>query len=252
MGVDSGLPDFRGSQGFWRAYPLYEKLGLNFAEMANPHWFLRDPSFAWGFYGHRLNLYRDVRPHSGFEILKKWADAVSGNVFVYTSNVDGQFQKAGFSPDRVLECHGAIERFQCLRRCGIGLFPAGEARVEVDFETMRAKEPLPCCPACGGTARPNILMFGDYDFDFSATDDQYEAYRRWLRSVADEGVVVVECGAGTAIPTVRHHCETLVRETGGTLIRINVRDFQTPPGGIGLALGASEALQAIDDRMKRA
>jgi NAD-dependent SIR2 family protein deacetylase len=26
MGVDSGLPDFRGDQGFWRAYPPYEKL----------------------------------------------------------------------------------------------------------------------------------------------------------------------------------------------------------------------------------
>jgi NAD-dependent SIR2 family protein deacetylase len=28
MGVDSGLPDFRGSEGFWQAYPPYRKLGL--------------------------------------------------------------------------------------------------------------------------------------------------------------------------------------------------------------------------------
>ena len=34
MGVDSGLPDFRGTHGFWRAYPLYAKLGLDFASMA--------------------------------------------------------------------------------------------------------------------------------------------------------------------------------------------------------------------------
>ena len=58
MGVDSGLPDFRGTQGFWRAYPLYAKLGLDFASMANPRWFTTDPAFAWGFYGHRLELYR--------------------------------------------------------------------------------------------------------------------------------------------------------------------------------------------------
>ncbi len=43
MGVDSGLPDFRGTEGFWRAYPAYAKLGLDFASMANPRWFERRP-----------------------------------------------------------------------------------------------------------------------------------------------------------------------------------------------------------------
>ena len=52
MGVDSGLPDFRGDRGFWKAYPPYAKLGLHFAEMANPRWFDSDPELAWGFYGH--------------------------------------------------------------------------------------------------------------------------------------------------------------------------------------------------------
>ncbi|MFW5967647.1 MAG: NAD-dependent deacetylase, partial [Persicimonas sp.] len=65
MGVDSGLPDFRGKEGFWRAYPPLRDLGINFADMANPAWFERDPELAWGFYGHRLQLYRDTRPHGG-------------------------------------------------------------------------------------------------------------------------------------------------------------------------------------------
>ncbi len=54
MGVDSGLPDFRGITGFWRAYPAIKNLGLHFEEMANPKWFEEDPSLAWAFYGHRL------------------------------------------------------------------------------------------------------------------------------------------------------------------------------------------------------
>jgi len=58
IGVDSGLPDFRGNEGFWKAYPPFAKLGLNFIDMANPEWFSQDPELAWGFYGHRLNLYR--------------------------------------------------------------------------------------------------------------------------------------------------------------------------------------------------
>ena len=28
MGVDSGLPDFRGNEGFWNAYPIAKKLNL--------------------------------------------------------------------------------------------------------------------------------------------------------------------------------------------------------------------------------
>ena len=58
MGVDSGLPDFRGAEGFWKAYPAIAKLGLSFSQMANPAWFETDPALAWAFYGHRLNLYR--------------------------------------------------------------------------------------------------------------------------------------------------------------------------------------------------
>ncbi len=69
MGVDSGLPDFRGPQGFWRAYPPYERLGLDFVALANPRWFSQDPTLAWGFYGHRMTLYRQTMPHDGFAIL---------------------------------------------------------------------------------------------------------------------------------------------------------------------------------------
>ncbi len=71
MGVDSGLPDFRGKEGFWRAYPIAKKLGLRFEELANPRWFREDPELAWAFYGHRLKTYRETNPHEGFYIPKK-------------------------------------------------------------------------------------------------------------------------------------------------------------------------------------
>src|SRR5262245_11868002 len=87
--AQSGLPDFRGNEGFWRAYPPFAKLGLSFVELANPRWFDDDPALAWGFYGHRYNLYTKTRPHEGFAILKRWADRPPHGAFVYTSNVDG-------------------------------------------------------------------------------------------------------------------------------------------------------------------
>ena len=106
MGVDSGLPDFRGNEGFWKAYPPIAKLGIPFYEMANPKWFDTDPKIGWAFYGHRLNLYRKTIPHEGFTKLLDLATKKLEKYFVFTSNVDGQFQKAGFSDDRIEECHG--------------------------------------------------------------------------------------------------------------------------------------------------
>ena len=75
MGVDSGLPDFRGDEGFWKAYPPLKNLGISFYQMADPIWFHRDPRQAWGFYGHRLNLYRVTKPHDGFPHLKRMSQA---------------------------------------------------------------------------------------------------------------------------------------------------------------------------------
>jgi NAD-dependent SIR2 family protein deacetylase len=51
MGVDSGLPDFRGPEGFWKAYPPFRPLGLRFEDMANTRLFREEPSLAWGFTG---------------------------------------------------------------------------------------------------------------------------------------------------------------------------------------------------------
>ena len=58
MGVDSGLPDFRGKSGFWKAYPALADAGINFQAAASAASFVRAPTRAWGFYGHRLALYR--------------------------------------------------------------------------------------------------------------------------------------------------------------------------------------------------
>lgn len=251
MGVDSGLPDFRGNQGFWRAYPPYQKLGLSFMSLANPRWFAADAELAWGFYGHRLHLYRATRPHEGFTLLRSWADRKPHGAWIFTSNVDGHFQRAGFDGERVLEVHGSIHWMQCTQDCGVGLFAAEGCQIQVDETTMRARPPLPTCPSCGALARPNVLMFGDAEWDSTRSDQQAARMQAWLANVCGPGLVVIECGAGTAIPTVRRTCESLAATAGGTLLRINVREPEVPPGQIGLAAGALEALQAIDRRLGR-
>jgi NAD-dependent SIR2 family protein deacetylase len=246
MGVDSGMPDFRGTQGFWNAYPPYVCLGLSFSQLATPRWFTDDPPFAWGFYGHRLNLYRATQPHDGFRILLSWAQRMSAGAFVYTSNVDGHFQRAGFDAQHVLEVHGTIEWLQCTRNCGADIFSAEGCTLDIDESTMRAREPLPVCPSCGALARPNICMFNDGDWDHSRADGEEARFSRWLQGIVGKRLVVVECGAGTTVPRVRCQCEHMAQTHRGRLVRINVREPQVPRGEIGLASGALAALRAID------
>ncbi|HEX8913977.1 MAG TPA: Sir2 family NAD-dependent protein deacetylase [Humisphaera sp.] len=249
MGVDSGLPDFRGTEGFWRAYPPYQALGVRFEELANPASFARDPAIGWGFYGHRLNLYRATTPHDGFAILRRWGEAKPEGAFVFTSNVDGHFQRAGFDADRVYECHGSIHHLQCATPCDDVVWSADAANVVVDEATMRAADPLPRCGACGGVARPNILMFGDGGWVEGRSAAQEARYRRWLAGVDPSAVVVVELGAGTAVPSVRYNSERL-QARGATLVRINPREPQGPRGTIGIAGGALATLRAIDEAMR--
>jgi NAD-dependent SIR2 family protein deacetylase len=250
MGVDSGLPDFRGTEGFWRAYPAYAKLGLDFASMANPQWFQRDPEFAWGFYGHRLGLYRATNPHPGFALLRTWAARMRHGAFVFTSNVDGQFQKAGFPEERIAEVHGSIHFVQCLGSCA-EITSAAPYSVDVDPETFRARPPLPTCPRCGSLLRPNILMFGDWGWDDARTRAQRQRLTTWLEAVEPGTLAVIECGAGTAIPSVRRFCEHAAAVTGGTLIRVNVREPQVPSGGLSLPSRALEALSGIAEELER-
>ena len=250
MGVDSGLPDFRGNEGFWQAYPPFKSKGLKFSDLANPHWFDREPATAWGFYGHRKNLYTDTNPHDGFRLLLAHGSNLPGRYFVFTSNVDGQFQKAGYNPHRIAEVHGSIHHLQCCRRgCDSGIWRSS-ARIELDEVTMAASEPFPRCPYCDGLARPNILMFGDSRWRSERSEAQENRLAEWLGGVDTDRLVIVELGAGSAIPTVRNFCEQQQR-WGATLIRINPREAAGPPGTISLPVGSLEGLKAIMGRVTR-
>src|SRR6185436_9506288 len=103
---------------------------------ASPEWFDRDPQLAWVFYGHRLKLYRGTQPHAGFQILLKWFKQAHSGAFVFTSNVDGHFQKADFPEDRVIEVHGSLHWAQCTQHCGSGIYSADNISVEVDDQTF--------------------------------------------------------------------------------------------------------------------
>lgn len=215
MGVDSGLPDFRSSQGFWAAYPALGRARLQFADVASLGTFAEDPRLAWGFYGHRLLLYRQTQPHAGFGLLRMIGERAEHGAFVFTSNVDGAFQKAGCAEARIVECHGSIHFMQCADNCTEEIWDAKDFVPRIDEAQCRLTSAIPVCPACGGVARPNVLMFSDWGWIATRSEQQQARLDEWLEGV--ERPTVIEIGAGNTIPTVRRFTASL----GVPVIRIN-------------------------------
>lgn len=247
MGVDSGLPDFRGSAGFWKHYPALGKQGMDFTDIANPAAFRANPELAWGFYGHRLNLYRKAIPHKGFEALCEIGGKMPDGIFVFTSNVDGQFQKAGFDSGKICEIHGSVHFLQCMENCTSDIWPADDFQPMVDHGNCLLLSPLPRCSKCGAIARPNILMFDDWEWSDRRMARQQQEMGDWLERVAQ--LLVIELGAGTAIPSVR----MMGARTGAPMIRINPREpAVSQHGSVGLAMAALEGLLGIQQALLEA
>lgn len=164
--------------------------------------------------------------------------------FVFTSNVDGQFQKAGFAGSRICEVHGSIHELQCIEPCRDEIWRADAFEPRIDEDRCLLMNEPPKCPHCGKLARPNILMFGDMRWNPRRAQGQRAALEAWLERV--ERPVVVECGAGTHVPSVRHFSQWLALDRGVRVIRINPREPESNAPGVSIAMGALDALTAIE------
>lgn len=207
MGVDGGIPDFRGASGLWSA----EK--DNFMKFANGNAFHERPLEAWNFYIMRLITYSRFEPHQGYYDLKKLIDGKDS--FVVTSNVDGHFERSGYDANKIYEIHGNLKYIQCSKHCCDAIQPMPHFERE-----LTSLDEAPHCPYCGEVSRPVVLMFDDYWFVAKTTITQALKYKNW--AVDKKNLVGIELGAGTAVPSIR----SFGMHNTATLIRINPHDYQ--------------------------
>lgn len=249
MSVDSGLPDFRSRQGLWGAYPALERLRLSFEQLAQPQWFVDRPRMAWAWYEHRRRLYRDAVPHAGYRLLGDWTQGMPCGRFVVTSNVDGQFAAAGFNDFGLLEQHGSVHRWQCTLPCSQEVWEAPATDLEIDPVQLQVTGELPTCPHCGALARPNVLMFNDTAWVDAVRREQQPRFDRWLEGVRGERLVILEIGAGTAIPTLRRLGERLAQRPRTSLVRINPAATEADEATHVLRLPALQALTLVHESL---
>lgn len=205
MGVDAGIPDFRGNTGLWTA----EK--ENFIKFATADSFFIRPLEAWNFYITRLINYSKFDPHRGYYALRQ----LGKDMFVVTSNVDGHFERSGWDIDHIYEIHGNLKWIQCSRRCCDDMQPMPQFSKELS----NIKE-APHCPRCGAVSRPVVMMFEDAWFVGNHAIEQSHRYIKWAEN--KKNIIGIEIGAGTAVPSIRMFGEQHTR----ALIRINPYDHK--------------------------
>merc|ERR1719160_709322 len=271
MGVDSGLGTYRGRHaGVW---PPLDTLGVDYSEICTPDAITGDPQLTWAFWRHCCITYRQTEPHEGYSILQRWSSRVPLGAFSYTTNVDALWPRI-FPFKRVYEAHGSTMYLQCSepkacpQKGAIWECPEdleSSLPLELDCEVRVVESSVPRCPACQSIARPNVLMFGDFDYSRRRGKEQSAHYKQWLQEVEDatnvdgsRPLVCLEIGAGRAVPTVRTTLEDRARRVpGGRLIRINPEYFELPGTlaqdglAVALPLGALDALRLIEARMVR-
>ena len=116
------------------------------------------------------------------------------------------------------------------------------------MEKFEAKT-LSKCKNCSALSRPNILMFGDWDWNPSRANAQNTRFNNWLRSVKKkrQKLSILEIGAGTAIATVRVKGEGIALSyENAKLIRINPRDYDIDKNiGWSIPCGGLQGLKEV-------
>jgi NAD-dependent SIR2 family protein deacetylase len=243
MGVDSGLADYRGNGGQWGQ--VEHEAGKSIFEVVNPQAFLDNPAYSWALFGARMQDYARTEPHRGFRILKDWTERYGLDCFCLTSNIDGHLQKAGFEEDRIRELHGSLAYFQCADpKASARLWPASPSGEEIVAQAAQGQ--YPTCPYTGLPARPNVYMFRDYTFVNTRTKMQEVHFQEFLERNRGKRMLVIEIGSGPHVQSIRMKTRMLRKDCQAHVLRINPKDYRVAPPGIGLAMGALEALTALE------
>ena len=157
----------------------------------------------WAWWSRHIYFNRyDVEPGRPYlDLLKLVKDK---DYFVITTNVDHQFQLAGFDKHRLFYTQGDYGLFQCSEPCSQATYDNEEAvRAMMERQKgMRIPSGLvPTCPKCGRPMTTNLRVDGrfveDEGWHVAAT-----RYDEFCRRHAGMHVLYLELGVGMNTPVI--------------------------------------------------
>lgn len=212
ISAESGIPTFRGPEGYW-------KIGSrNYRpeELATAAAFARMPDEVWAWYLYRRGVCLRAAPNEAHLALAELERAIGDRFLLITQNVDGLHLRAGNTRARTYEIHGDIAFMRCASACSAALYPVPD-QIDLSWDKARpvaeAERALLVCPRCGGRSRPHVLWFDEsYDEARYRFESSLEAAER-----ADLLVIVGTSGA-TTLP---NHVARIAADRGAMLVVVN-------------------------------
>lgn len=146
ISTESGIPDFRGPNGLWTRDPEAEKL-------SDIRYYLADPEVRRKAWQKRLsNPAWTAQPNPGHQAIVELERRGQLHALI-TQNIDGLHQKAGNTPERVIEVHGTVLKVVCMR-CG------WKGPMQETLVRLLTGEDDPPCTLCGGILKSDTISFG--------------------------------------------------------------------------------------------
>lgn len=247
MSADSNIPTFRDREGYWRNFPIFKEKGLQPQELASPHSFRTQAHHSWAFYEWRRRNARENSPHHGYSVINDMIENYFDDAFVHTTNTDGYHLISGLDKTKVMEVHGSMWRLQCMNGMSCRYMYEDNEEVplcDLDYENMSASN-MPYCPECSSLLRPNILMFGDWEYVDHM--HHYHNYQAFVQDVTVPDMIFL-IGSSSEIPTNDYIAKSF-QSGGSKVVTINPDEASTRVcrPDIFLQQGALEAFELIED-----
>ncbi len=179
------------------------------------------------------------------------------NYFVITTNVDAQFRKAGFDPDRIFEVQGDYGLMQCATGCHPKLYSDKEVVEDIlahSHDMTVDKKYVPVCPVCGGNMDVHVRK-NQYFVQDEAWQQAADRYERFMTDYADRRkVVLLELGIGYNTPAIiRFPFERITYQNPeATLVRLNAEypegPAETASRTIAFTENMSEVITKLDEK----
>lgn len=211
----------------------------------------------WGYWSKHADMNRIAPP--GLPLYKMLFELIKDkDYFVLTTNVDHQFQKSGFSEDRIFATQGDYGRIQCKRGCHNKTYDAVKIFGQMNQARKECLIPsymVPKCPVCGGPMAMNLRcnQYFVEDEDWHKAAERYDEY---LEHIKGHNVVLLELGVGFNTPIIiRFPFERMVREEKDVkLIRLNMDEAVVPASfgqrGIGINADIKKSLEDVKNAIK--
>ncbi len=212
LSAASGIPTFRGPEGYWTVGSEVHHP----QDLATAAAFARMPREVWRWYLYRRAVCRAAEPNPAHEQLAEW-DAELGDAFaLITQNVDGLHARAGSSRERTFEVHGSIDVMRDLETGERILLPPDLQIRDRDQPLDEATWARLVNPSTGGRCRPHVLWFDEF-YD----EDNYRFYSAIER--ATRASICVVCGTSGAA-AVPHHAVRAAVTAGAVLVDVSPDD----------------------------